>query len=168
MRHFRHDLGTIAGGGTDAAVRLERQLDATPLEVWQMLTEPAEMDGWLQAKAEIEPRPGGMLTLRFTNSGTTIQGQVVRFDAPQVLEFTWATPGEPESIVRFELQPMPLTTGTRLLLTHTRCDSGKVAGFATGWHPHLELLASQLAGQRPTWDWARFNDLLDQYTGPAV
>lgn len=168
MRHQRRDLGIIEGCGTDTTVRLERDMEATPLEVWQSLTEPAAMTDWLQATAEIEPRPGGMLTLRFTNTDTTIRGHVVRFDVPKVLEYTWQMAGEPESIVRFELHPIPRTDRTRLLLTHTHCNSGDAASFAAGWHHHLEMLATQLTGQQPSWDWARYNTLFSQYGTPEA
>ena len=168
MRQYRHDLGTISGGGSATAVRLERHLAATPAEVWQLLTDPAELTGWLCAAVEIEPRPGGTISLRFANTDTAIHGRVLRFDAPSVLEYTWRTADEPESIVRFELRPTDSATGTRLLLTHTRCDHGQAGSFAAGWHQHLDLLTSQLAGQTPAWEWSRYNTLLERYRRPVA
>src|SRR5688572_27325938 len=170
MQQFRHPPGTIDrdGAADSASVRLERDFNATPDELWRMLTDPAELTGWLRAEVDLEPRAGGAITLRFANSNTTIRGRVVRCKAPSVLEYTWRRENEPESIVCFELRPTPANTGTHLIVTHTHCNSAQVGEMASGWHYHLELLATQLAGQPVEWDWARFEELYTQYILPVV
>jgi uncharacterized protein YndB with AHSA1/START domain len=170
MPHPRHDLGTITRDHPrdGAVVHLERSFDASPTELWQLLTDPAELAEWLCAAVELDPRPGGAITLRFGNSHTTIRGRVVRFDAPAVLEYTWRREDEPESVVRFELHATPANAGTRLSVTHTRCNPGEIGEMAAGWHHHLELLATQLAGHPVAWDWARFTELHTQYTAPVA
>ncbi len=170
MPQFRHALGTIGrdGAGNGATVRLERDFDATPAEVWRFLTDPAALAGWLHAAVELEPRAGGTIILRFTNTDTTVQGRIARFDAPSVLEYTWRWADEPETLVRFELRPNLAAPGTHLSLTHTRCDGAAVGEMAAGWHHHLELLAAQLAGQSVAWDWPRFQELHAQYDAPVA
>ena len=170
MQQFRHPLGTIDRDDTDdgASVRLERDFNATPHELWRMLTDPAELTGWLRAEVDLEPRTGGAITLRFANSSTTIRGRVVRCTAPSVLEFTWRREQEPASIVCFELRPTPANARTRLIVTHTHCNGAEVGEMASGWHYHLELLATQLAGQPVEWDWTRFEELHAQYASPVV
>lgn len=170
MPQFRHALGTIGGEGADdgASVRLERDFNASPDELWQLLTDPAELTAWLRADVDLEPRAGGAITLRFANSNTTIRGRVVRCTAPAVLEYTWRRDNEPESLVCFELRPAPANTGTRLIVTHTNCNPAEVGEMASGWHHHLELLAAQLAGQPVEWDWARFEELYRQYVPPVA
>ena len=165
MPQHQHDLGTIGRDRTDggATLRLERDFDATPDELWHMLTDPAELAGWLHATVELEPRPGGAITLRFTNTDTTIHGRIVRFDAPTVLEYSWRAADEPASLVRFELRPVPAAPGTRLSLTHSRCAGTAVSEMAAGWHHHLELLAAQLVGQPVGWDWPHFQELYARY-----
>ena len=163
MGQIRHDLGRIVGKDEAAFVRLERDFAATPDEVWAMLTAPERLAIWLQASVDLEPYAGGAITLRFANTGTTIQGQIVHFDAPWVLEYTWALAGEPASVVRFELQPAATSAGTHLCLTHSRCGAHAPHLFAAGWHHHLELLAAQLAGQPVAWDWDRYNEVFAQY-----
>lgn len=162
MPHHRHDPGTSDPNNT--VVRLEREFDATPDELWQMLTDPAELTKWLCAGVELEARPGGAITLKFDNSHTTIRGHVVRIEAPRLLEYTWRRGDELESVVRFELHPAPARSGTRLSVTHTNCHRPEIGEMAAGWHHHLELLATQLAGQPVTWDWARFTELHTHYS----
>lgn len=127
---------------------LERDFDATPAQVWRFLTHRARTGRWLHAAVELEPRAGGTIILRFTNTDTTVQGRIARFDAPNVLEYTWRRANEPETLVRFELRPNLAAPGTRLALTHSRCDGAAAGEMAAGWHHHLELLAAQLAVNR--------------------
>jgi uncharacterized protein len=61
-----------------------------------------------------------------------------------VLEYTWRSPGEIESIVRFELEPHG--DGTRLVLDHRQLGRAAGAGYGAGWHAHLEGLTAFLAG----------------------
>jgi uncharacterized protein YndB with AHSA1/START domain len=154
--------GVIERDGGHFAVRLERDLDAPPAEVWQLLTEPAELKSWLLATAEIEPRAGGAIDLHFANTGTTICGHVLRYEPPHIFEFTWQSADEPESVVRFALAGGP-AGGTRLTLTHARCDGGEAGLFAAGWHHHFELLAARTGGRPAAWDWARFEELRAGY-----
>ena len=161
----RRGLGRIVRAGDGATVRLERDFAATPDEVWQMLTEPDQLATWLQASVTLEPHAGGAITLRFTNTGTTIHGRIGRFDAPTVLEYTWRAADEPESVVRFVLQPTADGVGTRLSLTHSCRVDDHANLFAAGWHLHLDLLAAQLAGQPVAWDWAQFEEVYTRY-GP--
>lgn len=168
MGHSRHDLGRIVGKDEGAFVRLERDFAATPDEVWAMLTAPERLAKWLQASVDLEPYAGGKITLRFANTGTTIRGQIVHFDAPSVLEYTWALADEPASVVRFELQPATTSAGTHLCLTHSRCGAHPPHLFAAGWHHHLELFAAQLAGQPVAWDWDRYKEVFAQYGASAA
>jgi uncharacterized protein YndB with AHSA1/START domain len=168
MGQQRHELGRIVRTGDDAIVQLERDFAATPDEVWQMLTEPDRLANWLQASVDLEPYAGGAITLRFANTGTTIRGQIVHFDAPKVLEYTWSLADEPASVVRFELRPAATSPGTHLCLTHARCGDNPPKLFAAGWHHHLELLAAQLAGQPVAWDWERYKEVFAQYGASAA
>lgn len=163
MGRHRHDLGRIVRAGDDAVVHLERDFAASREVVWQMLTDPDKLALWLQAAVDLEPRVGGAITLRFANTGTTIRGRIVRFDAPAVLEYTWRLADEPPSIVRFELHRAAPGATTRLRLTHARCGDYPPSLFAAGWHHHLELFAAQLAGEPVAWDWSRYEEVRARY-----
>jgi uncharacterized protein YndB with AHSA1/START domain len=170
MEHHQHAPGTIDPHHPHegAVVRLERDFAATPAELWQLLTDPAELAAWLCAEVALESHPGGAITLRFANTHTTIRGQITHFAPPNTLEFTWSHDHEPASVVRFALRPSPHGPGTRLTLTHTRCNPAEIGNMAAGWHHHLELLATQLARQPVTWNWTRFHHLHAHYTTPVA
>jgi hypothetical protein len=81
--------------------------------------------------------------LRFvTSAGDGFDGQMLVFDPPSVMEFTWGT-----DLLRIELAADG--AGTLLTLTDTFYDVGKAARDAAGWHTCLGLLASDLDGTTP-------------------
>ena len=69
------------------AVRFERELDATPDEVWAALTEPALLERWL-ATATVDARPGGVVSLAF-DDGHMEGGRILEFAPPRLLEYLW-------------------------------------------------------------------------------
>jgi len=148
-------LGTIEG----RTVVIERHLDAPPDRVWQALVEPAGLAAWL-APAEVDPRVGGRIVLRFQNSDYVMHGEIRELRPPEALEYSWGG-DEPDSFVRFELEPDG--KGTRLTLTHTRLEDGELSGFSAGWHHHLELLAAHVSGGDAGWDSERYQALKADY-----
>ena len=91
-------------GGTHV-LRYERHLAHPVDRVWRALTEPGELRGWL-ADADIEPRPGGHVELRWLNTddqGNTAvaRGTVARFEPPRVVEYDTDIHGR----LRWELAP---------------------------------------------------------------
>lgn len=144
-----------------ATVRLARRLAATPEEIWPLLVEPAEVATWLAALA-IEPRVGGAYTLTFENMSAVSRGHITAFEPPALLEYHWYEGEEIESLVRFELRAA--AGGTDLLLTHTLLHvTTALHEYAAGWHAHLDLLATRLAGRAAPWDEARYRELHTAY-----
>lgn len=164
----QHDMGAIDRSEQQSSVRLERHLNATPDEVWKLLTEPSLLAGWLHARVEIEPQAGGALTLNFQNTASTIRGEITRYEAPSLLEYIWTFDEETPSVVRFELEPDQSGAGTHLRLTHRLLSDAQLSMHAAGWHYHLELLAQQIAGEPTEWLWPRFEELLAQYRAAAA
>jgi uncharacterized protein YndB with AHSA1/START domain len=126
-------------------LRFERLLPGTPEEVWEHLTSPAWLAGWL-APGEIEPRLGGTVTLNFeeVEAGAGVcRGIVTAWDPPRRLVYTWQEKSTP-SEVSFQLAPAE--DGVRLTLTHARMPIAAALGFGHGWHACLDALALGLAG----------------------
>jgi uncharacterized protein YndB with AHSA1/START domain len=74
-----------------------------------------------------------------------MQGVITAFEPARLLEYSWCEPAlGVESVVRFELRAEP--PGTVLVLEHTQVPAEQGAGFAAGWHGHLDALAAALAG----------------------
>ena len=85
---------------------LVRELRHTPENVWQALTDPAQLREW--APFEVDGKldaPGASVHLTWAGTGHVSQTTVTRADPPRVLEF---------HDIRWELDP--LGTGTRLTL----------------------------------------------------
>jgi hypothetical protein len=106
--------------------------------------------------------------LRFVSSaGDGFDGQMLVFDPPSVMEFTWGT-----DLLRIELaEDAADAAGTVLTLTDTFDDVGKAARDAAGWHECLERLVSDLDGTplpalgEP---WQRIHPVYVSTLGPAA
>jgi uncharacterized protein YndB with AHSA1/START domain len=118
----------VASGGTPAQregepVRKEADVAAPPSRVWRALTEAGELSAWFGAEAEIDPRPGGHLSLRFDDDW--VRPGVVEDCVPERrLSFRWL-PFErhpdgswrPMGPGRVEFELEATETGTRLTVS---------------------------------------------------
>lgn len=153
------ELGTLRADGERCAVRFERLYDFTPDELWSALTDPTRLSRWL-ALAEVEPGEGGRVQLGFEDG--VAEGRILMWDESRVLEYEWRFPGEDESVVRFELHPRD--AGTLLVLDHRGLGRPSGAGYAAGWHAHLDALAGEI--DFTAWS-DRFEELLPAYRAQA-
>ena len=105
------------------------------------MTEPEHLAVWYPQEIVGDRKAGA--PLRFVSStGEGFDGQMLVFDPPSVMEFTWGA-----DLLRIELQPDG--AGTLLTLTDTFDDLGKAARDAAGWHECLDRLTSDLDGTPP-------------------
>lgn len=155
-------LGTVHADGDRRRLRFERIFDASVDEVWSALTEPERLARWL-APGSIEDKPGGSVSFDFGEGGL-VTGAVLRHERPSVLEFEWRFDGETQSIVRFMLQAEGLRT--HLVLEHFALGTVHAAGYAAGWHAHLDGLRDEIEGGAGSWD-ERFADVLPSYRRAA-
>jgi uncharacterized protein YndB with AHSA1/START domain len=156
-----HDeRGEVTQGDGRAELRIRRRLAATPASVWRALTDPAELERWLAVSAELELRLGGRVELQL--GGDTAVGEILRFDPPAQLAFSWHESSGAFSS-RVDIRLSPDGDGTWLELRHAFTGPANAYGFAAGWHHKLELLADALEGRRPAWRDARFEELLAAY-----
>ena len=136
-------MGRIVGPN---AVAFERLLDASVAVVWDHLTRPELLTGWLAA-AKFEPRLGGAVHFQFEGEKGE-SGTVTRWEPPAVLAYTW-NEGGATSHVTFELEPRG--ENVLLRLTHEKLPSKDLGDFGAGWHAHLDALEGQLTiGRRQT------------------
>jgi uncharacterized protein YndB with AHSA1/START domain len=147
------ELGTIG----PAEVVFERRFDAPRERVWQALTDPEELGGWL-APAEIDLRVGGSLVLKFDEGDE--YGTITELREPEVIAYTW-NEEKTTSLVRFQLEPDG--RGTRLTLRHTFEGEVDLSSYGGGWHHHLELLVGQMTGRPMSWDSKRYRELKKEY-----
>ena len=97
---------------------------------WELITEPAELEGWLADEVEFAPEEDA--PLRVTDGGETREGVVEHVTDEERIVFTWG-----DSMVEWVLEDHP--AGTRFVVTeHRFADDGAV------WGPTMSALAGEL------------------------
>jgi uncharacterized protein YndB with AHSA1/START domain len=159
------DLGTLNPDGDRWCLTFTRVLAHPPAKVWRALTEPEHVSRWFPSHIEGERAAGAKLRFPFREEeGPTMDGEMLVYDEPRVLEFRWGDEG-----LRFELEPDG--AGTRLTFVNTFDELGKAARDAAGWHVCLARLAGLLDGREPTPEelsWKRFQSVYAERFGPEA
>ena len=109
-------------------IRKEIVLPAPREEVWEALTEPGRLEDWFANDVEIDLRPGGGASFRWSN-GEERHATVTEVDPERRLAFEWDDEGE----VAFTLDDD--VDGTRLTVEES----------SPTWSTALDLQASALA-----------------------
>jgi len=109
-------------------IRKEIVLPARREEVWDALTEPGRLEDWFANDVEIDLRPGGGASFRWSN-GEERHATVTEVDPERRLAFEWDDEGE----VAFTLDDD--ADGTLLTVVES----------SPAWSTALDLQASALA-----------------------
>ena len=92
------DLGTLTGQGDRWTLTFTRRLAHSREKVWRAVTEPEHLAVWYPQEIVGERKAGA--PLRFVSSaGDGFDGQMLVFDPPEIMEFTWGA-----DRLRIELQ----------------------------------------------------------------
>ena len=142
MKQTDHDaLGALERSDGRWSLRFTRRLPHPPEKVWRALTEPEHLAAWFPADVEGERRTGAPVRFVFRHGeGPAIDGEMITFDPPSVLELRWGG----EETLRFELRPDG--GGTVLTFVNAFDELGKAARDGAGWHVCLDALAADLDG----------------------
>jgi uncharacterized protein YndB with AHSA1/START domain len=151
------DLGTVRRDGSFGAVRFERVYAATPEDLWDAWTAPERISRWLGATL-VGPLAVGVKARLIWGDDPASQVDLVvnELTPPVRLEWQWTIAGEPPTLLRVELSPVP--GGTLLVLDHSRLPAGQFAGLSAGWHDFLDVLASGAPSAEDRW-----RELLPEY-----
>jgi uncharacterized protein YndB with AHSA1/START domain len=119
---------------------LVRELHHPPAQVWQALTDPAQLREWAPFDADRNLGSVGPVKLSTVGAPTpqVSESDVKRAEASRLLEYGWGA-----NDLRWELEP--LGDGTRLTLWHN-IDRGFISMGAAGWHICFDVLDRWLAG----------------------
>ena len=133
-----------APAGDDWTLTFTRRLKHPPEKVWRAVTEPEHLASWFPDGITGEWAVGEKL--RFgTPGGDGFDGEVLVFDPPTAVEFTWGTD-------RLRIDVRPDSDGTVLTLTDTFGELGKAARDGAGWHECLYRLGVEVdGGPLPKW-----------------
>ena len=109
-------------------IRREILLPASREDVWEALTEPERLADWFANDVDLDLRPGGGASFRWSN-GEERQATVTEVELERRLAFEWAD----EGVVEFTLDDA--VDGTLLTVVET----------SPAWTTALDLQASALA-----------------------
>lgn len=158
------DLGTLSRDGDNYVLTYTRRF-AHPIDkVWRAVSEPEHLKVWFPQQIEGERRAGA--SLRFVaSSGDAFDGEMLAFDPPSLMEFTWGT-----DRIRIELHSDG-EAGTRFVLVDMFHELGKAARDGAGWHECIARLARELDGDAPgEWGgvWREAHPLYVEQFGPQA
>lgn len=141
------------------SVALEVAIPASPDEIWTALTEPEHLSHWL-GWAEGSPARDAQFAI-WHDETTRSTHTVTRWQPGWLLAMTWEFPDENTSAVSFALS----ARGDRTLLAVEHDGLTEPAGYAAGWHRHLDYLAAHLDGADRSFDefWNGYDDLVARY-----
>ena len=153
--------GSLEQNGDRWELRFTRHLAHPPEKVWRALTEPEHLRAWFPADIEGERKQGAMLRFVFReDEAPTIEGEMLRYDPPRLLELRWA-----DETLRFEL--VADGDGTMLTFVNRFDELGKAARDAAGWHACLDALGSDLDGTAPSEKrWSEVHQWYVEHFGP--
>ncbi|MFJ4685421.1 SRPBCC family protein [Streptomyces sp. NPDC088789] len=122
------------------AVRFSRVYDHPVDKVWHFVTDPDELAGWFPARAEMELRPGGLVSFTGDPAMEDFPGRVIAVEPPRHLSFDW---GGDE--LHFDLEPLD-TGHTRFTLTNVLIAEDTAARNGAGWEVCLSALDAKAHG----------------------
>jgi uncharacterized protein YndB with AHSA1/START domain len=112
-------------------IRREIVFPVSREELWEALTEPERLEDWFANEVEVDLRPGGAASFRWSN-GEERHATVTTVTLEERLAFAWEDEGEVEFTLADDVD------GTRLTVVET----------APAWSTALDLQASAMAFAR--------------------
>lgn len=141
------------------AIRREILIPHPPEEVWQAIVDSATLAEWMYPN-DFEPRLGHRFTFRVPPNpkvnfdGLIVNCEVLQYDPPSQLAFSWSAGGLVDTRVSFRLEPDSSAGDvTRLFFEHAGFDLSQpwgeqaFKGAEYGWAKMLKQLAAVAARQ---------------------
>jgi uncharacterized protein YndB with AHSA1/START domain len=126
----------------DGEARAGVEIDASPSEVFASLIEPAQLDRWIAAGAEVEPEVGGRYSFGWDHGPV----KILELDPDRALAYSWRHSwddgdggGPAATVVRWELEGSQ--GRTYLTIVHSGFGADRRAdGYQLGWQEFLASL----------------------------
>src|SRR5262245_14696355 len=96
--------GTIERTADGVTLRFDRSYDQPRDAVWRALTDPAELEQWLD-RSTVDLRIGGTFVVHFDDD--TMNGRITDLDPERLLAYKWHEGKFGESHVRWDLEDRP-------------------------------------------------------------
>lgn len=140
-------------GPTTGEVRLEVDAIAPPTTVFAGLIQPELLNRWMAVDATVEPRVGGTYDMGWGEDGGR-PVKILDLVPDSRLAVSWADPGEPDTVVTWELEGS--AGATRITLVHSGFgDDRPHDDYYAGWVDFLVRLKCISEGG-PSWVGPRY------------
>ncbi|MGH8946110.1 MAG: SRPBCC family protein [Acidimicrobiia bacterium] len=134
-----------------APLVIERYIEADPAQVYSFLTDSDRWARWQGVEATIQARPQGLLAMTMGN-GMRARGQFLELVPDHRVVFTWGWIDHPElppGSTTVEIDLVPKSGGTLLVLTHRGLPEEEVPVHTSGWEHYLGRLGVVAGGADP-------------------
>jgi len=126
-------------------VRYSVDIDAGRQDVYQALIEPEQLNRYIAAKAEVEPREGGVYNFGWKGGGPI---KILDLEPRRKLAYSWNY-HDGDTVVQWELEDSG--GGTRLTVVHSGFASDlDLEGYRCGWLNFMNLIKS-MCETGPSW-----------------
>jgi uncharacterized protein YndB with AHSA1/START domain len=130
---------------TERTIEQELLIAADPDAVWKALTEGDEIMRWFAIDARSDPRPGGVVQLRWNENNAYEDCEIVEWDPQSRLTLTWRTSIDPDRNLPLEFRLQRTDGGTLLRMVHSGflTDASwddEFDSHARGWNYELRSL----------------------------
>lgn len=142
-------LGTLTFDDTQSVITFERDFSVAPARMWDAIATADGIASWL-AEGTFEEGHGGSVRFEF-NEDQTVTGEILVWNPPTELTYTWNINGEIPSTIEFRITET--SSGCTLTLTHAGLPGDMAGGYTPGWHAYLDRLDQVTAGSPvSSWD----------------
>ena len=128
---------------------------ARPARVYALLTEAELLVEWMAPRAELDARPGGVLTWTHQN-GDSVVGTFVELVPERRIVFTYGWDREdvrvPPGSTTVEINLRPTGDGTEVHLVHRGLADPMADAHSGGWDNYLARLGTVAEGRDPGLD----------------
>jgi uncharacterized protein YndB with AHSA1/START domain len=130
-------------------VRLTVEIAAEPANVFNALTNPAQMDRWISQKAKIDLKPGGEIDYGWGGGPL----KILEIDPGKKLSYSWQMSDQPETVTTWELDES--RGGTRVTIVQSGFAPDRSSeDYYIGWHKFVYRLKAMLE-TGPDWEKAK-------------
>ena len=135
----------------DVSISIEAPVEV----VFDFLTVPEMAMRWMGHEGEIDPRPGGLYRVRFTDDDVAV-GEYVEVTPYSTVSWTWGWDGNDDippgsTLVTFSLVPGNVADTTVVTVTHTGLpDEPAATSHGSGWKFWGRRLAVRAVGGDPS------------------
>lgn len=139
----------------DNVVQRELRIAARPETIFAYFTDPTKMIQWMGSKAILDPQPGGIYHVIFSDHYAA-RGEYLEIIPYRRIVFSLGYEGQgsqfPPGSTIIEITLTPDSDGTIMLFRHLGLPTDKATGQERGWDHYLSRLLAAAEGRIPGQD----------------